>query len=295
MPRLPATAIFLASLLLAGFIAATGSAARDQTPANESPAPPLRVKVNGGLLSVDARDAPLADVLRAVGEQTGIQVTIHSGGATRVTESFAGVRVDEGIQRLAGGYDVVLIYAPTRDGAGRGRLVEVRVYEASTPTAPVTAVVDPRQRAARLQAVRDLTRQARQQQPGALAALAEMLAGDADPVVRQSAAAALGLVGSAEAVSALTAALGDRDPSVRARVVSALGRRRDEGLAGTVAQVLAGDPDASVRRAAVWALSTLRSEDAHRGLQAAASDSDAGVRQAAAVALKRWEQRAGAN
>ncbi|HYU16999.1 MAG TPA: hypothetical protein VEL05_13030, partial [Candidatus Acidoferrum sp.] len=38
-----------------------------------------------------------------------------------------------------------------------------------------------------------------------------------------------------------------------------------------------------------------RSEDAHRGLQAAASDSDAGVRQAAAVALKRWEQRAGAN
>lgn len=287
--------IFLVSLLLAGFAAATESAARDQTPANESPAPPLRVYVEGGLLSVDARDAPLADVLRAVGEQTGIQVTIHSGGATRVTESFAGVGVDEGIQRLAGGYDVVLIYAAGRNGARRGRLVEVRVYEASTPTAPVTAVVDPRQRAARLQAVRDLTQQARQQQPGALAALTEMLAGDADPVVRQSAAAALGLVGSAEAVSALTAALGDRDPSVRTRVVSALGRRRDEGLAGTVAQVLAGDPDASVRRAAVWALSTLRSEDAHRGLQAAASDSDAGVRQAAAVALKRWERRAGAN
>ena len=109
MPQLPATAIFLASLLLAGFAAATGSAADDQTQANESPAPPLRVKVIGGLLSVDARDAPLADVLRAVGEQTGIQVTIHSGGATRVTESFAGVGVDEGIQRLAGGYDVVLI------------------------------------------------------------------------------------------------------------------------------------------------------------------------------------------
>jgi len=109
MPRLPPTVIFLASLLLAGFAAATGNAADDQIPANETSAPPVRVEVSGGLLSVEARAAPLADVLRAVGEQTGIRVTIHSGGATRVTESFAGVRVDEGIQRLAGGYDVVLI------------------------------------------------------------------------------------------------------------------------------------------------------------------------------------------
>jgi hypothetical protein len=291
MFRLPARVMVLALLLHAGFPA--GSVAGEEAAAPASPSPPLAVTVDHGLVSVDVRDALLADVLGAVAEQVGIQVSIHNVGTERVTQSFAGVGLDEAIRRLASGYDVVLIYRSPKSGGGTGRLAEVRVYEASAPAAP--PVVDPGQRNARLQTMRNLIGQAGQQQPGALASLAGMLGSDPDPVVRRSVAVAFGRFRGAEAVAALTSALDDQDPSVRTVAVSSLGRMRDETVAPAVAQVLARDPDAGVRRAAVWALAALSSEDAHRGLEAARSDADTSVRQAALAALARWERRARAN
>jgi hypothetical protein len=291
MPRLPVPLIVLVSLLHAGFTPASADGTAPPVPASLTP--PLVVKVDQGLVSVDARDALLADVLRAVGEQAAIQVTIHSGGADRVTQSFARVGVDEAIRRLASGYDVVLIYGAPRGRTTPGRLVEIRVYKASTPALP--AVVDPRRQNERLQTMRNLIGQARQQQPGAFTSLAGMLASDPDPVIRRHVAAALSGFRGPEAVAALTSALEDQNPSVRSAAVSSLGLMRDETLAPTVAQILARDQNAAVRRAAVWALATLRSDDAHRGLETATSDPDTSVRQAALAALRRWERRARAS
>lgn len=290
MLRLPVRVIVLASLLHAGFLAGSG-AGNEEAAAPATPSAPLTVKVDQGLVSVDVRDALLADVLRAVGEQAAVEVTIHSGGETHVTQSFADIGLEEAIQRLAQGHDVVLIYGSPKGPTGHGRLVAIRVYEASKPGGPAAAV-DPRQRDAQVQTMRDLIGQASQQQPGALASLAGMLASSPDPVIRRGVAAALGRLRGAEAVAALTAGLGDQDPSVRSAVVSSLGLLNDETVAPAVAQVLARDPDAAVRRAAAWALATLPGEAAHRGLQAATSDADTSVRQAAVAALSRWEKQA---
>ncbi len=89
----------------------------------------------------------------------------------------------------------------------------------------------------------------------------------------------------------VTAALGDQEASVRVSALSSLGRIRADGAGASVAQILAGDRDTSVHRAAIWTLSTLRSEDAHRAIEAAASDSDWSVRRAAAGALRAWQLR----
>ncbi len=62
-----------------------------------------------------------------------------------------------------------------------------------------------------------------------------------------------------------------------------------------LAQAATRDPDASVRRSAVWALSTLSSEEARRGLEAATSDTDPQVQSAAAGALKQWALRGKSN
>jgi HEAT repeat protein len=74
-----------------------------------------------------------------------------------------------------------------------------------------------------------------------------------------------------------------------------LGQMRDEDSVGLVAQGATRDPDPGVRRSAVWALSTLQSEEARRALEVAASDADPLVKQAAAGALKQWTLRRKSN
>jgi hypothetical protein len=294
MMRLTVQVIVLAWLLCAAGPA--GSAAADKTATPTSPVPPLAVKVNDGLVSLNVHDALRGDVLRAIAGQAAIQLTIDSGASDRVTESFVDVSLDEAFRRLAKGYDVVLVYS--KPGARSSRLVGVRVYQASGPRGPGSrvsvqkgpahAVPDsqPQQQNARWENVTNLIRQARQQEPAALVSLVEILASEPDVAVRQAAAAGLATIRTPEAVFALTGALGDPEPLVRIAAVSSLGMLRDETQAPVITQVLARDRDAAVRRAAVQVLATLHSAEARRGLEMAASDSDASVRQAAKDALK---------
>jgi hypothetical protein len=276
----------LTSVLFAGF--PVGLAASQGEPGEEAGAVPLAVHVEGGLVSVDVRDERLGDVLRAIAQQAGLELEIHSGGDDRVTDSFDHLGVAEGIQRLARGHDVILIFGATRDGTAPRRLVAAHLYEASPPAVPVP--VDPKQRAARLRAVRELVRQARQQQPGAVNSLIALLS-DADPAIRRSAAAALGSIGGPEAAAALTTALNDQEASVRVSALTALGRRREESAVPSLTQVLARDREASVRRAAIWALSSIRSDEARRAIESAAADPDSSVRRAAAGARRIWGMR----
>src|SRR5262249_11776532 len=154
----PALVILLTTLVLAAHHA--GHAQGLPAP-RDSHASTLSVRVEGGMLSVEAHDATLSDVLHAIAEQAAVSLEIHSGGTDRVTDSFSGERLGPGIRRLARGHDVILVYAPTNGRDDRGRLVEAHVYEASAPT--VGATVAPSDRSAQLRLVRELMRQARQQ------------------------------------------------------------------------------------------------------------------------------------
>ncbi len=51
----------------------------------------IDVKVRSGLLTVNLRDAPLADVLLAIGEQAGFRVLVRGNAKTTVTRSFSDV------------------------------------------------------------------------------------------------------------------------------------------------------------------------------------------------------------
>jgi type II secretory pathway component GspD/PulD (secretin) len=312
-------AILLASLLSVG-LPAGGAAGKESVRAN--PSPPLAITVEHGLVSVNLQDAPLSDALHAVGERAGVQITIYKGSAERVTESFTGVALEEAIERLARGYQLVWIYGSPMGSATS--LAEVRVYlgspgapaGGSVVVGPPTPVEEParndlpgmaslvgqptpgreeliqRRRDERLTEVRAIIEQARQQAPGALDTLTAILTGEPDPTVRQVAATSLAGNSRPEVVAALTTAVGDENASVRSAAISALGQMRNEAMTPLLQEMLAGDPDAAVRRAAAWALAGQNSDDARRGLENAASDPDAWVRQAAVSALAQWQQRA---
>lgn len=261
-------------------------------------ASPMHVSVEQGLLSINARNVPLADLLRVIGERAALTVSIHGGDSPLVTDSFTDLPLDEGIKRLVRGSGLVLTYAPSQGGAGAGVLKEVRVYM-TPPQAPVPAVANgtkpasPARRAEQERSVglRDVRTLARQRDEAAASALAQILAQDSDPTVRAKAVAALGKFGGTEAAMALSMALMDQDSSVRIQAARALGRVEGDRATPALGGVLTGDPDPQVRREAVRTLATLGTDQARWSLESAALDADQSVRRAVASALAKWGKR----
>ncbi len=200
-------ALCLAGVLAVGLSYTQAGQAEESSPAS------IAVQVEQGLLSVDARNAPLGDVLEAIAEQADIRLVTKGGLDTSVTSSFVAVPVNQGIQRLLGNISSVLIYAPSDDG-DMGRLVAIHTLRRKAdraddsmkvartiPTLPTHQMPNaegsqPRptvslddDRKDRLWAVRRLIRK-----PNAASVkdLALLLSQDEDPVIRRIAASGLG-------------------------------------------------------------------------------------------------------
>ena len=123
--------------------------------------------------------------------------------------------------------------------------------------------------------------------PRAVDALVQALRTDTDPQVREAAAEALGEIDSPRAVPGLIAALGsEKVGAVRAKIAWALGEI-DDKRSGAVEALgaVVRDPDAEVRRQAVWALGELEAATAVPMLIPALKDADTETRKQAAWAL----------
>lgn len=258
-------------------LAAHAPAAEEPTPART-----MEVSMAGGRLSVNLRDIPLADVLRLIGQEARVKVNLDGQFLAPITGTFIGLSLESGIRRLTRGHSSSFAYESPSDPGQAARLTEIWVIESKPATS-----ADPRARAARLASLDNLGRRT---DDGAVAELSRLLAQDPDPAVRTRAAGVLSRSRDARATPALTAALGDQQPSVRIQAMQGLRRVEGDRAAEAVGRVLLSDPDPSVRRAAAWALASLRDAAAGSALRTAMStDGDASVRQAATTAYRRWE------
>ena len=263
-PRPWLSAVWLAGVLLILMDPLSSLPARWALAAeDDSPRSAVHVTVDGGLLTVDARNAPLADVLRAIAERAGFWLTLRGDLSRAVTWSFTGVPLDQSIRWLAGDNGLVMIYAPTGGEAGERLLRDVRVY--GLPNGRVVTIepvpqensldrvyqdLAQRDRVTRLRFVRSLAREAT---VSATDDLASVLAKEKDSAVRRVAAMGLGEIGGTEAVAALTAALGDKNRLIRILAIHGLGKIGGEESPEVLMPALA-DEDASVRIQAMLAL-----------------------------------------
>ncbi len=72
----------------------------------------IHIAIEQGLLTVDLRNVPLAEVLQAIAKTAAFGLTLRGDLSTPVTWSFTGVPLAKGIKRLVGNNSLVIIHAP---------------------------------------------------------------------------------------------------------------------------------------------------------------------------------------
>jgi hypothetical protein len=235
------------------------------------------VGLDRGRLAVDLHDADLEAVLEEIAARGEFRLTTL-GPLGRVTASFGGVSLEDGLRRLTGEHELVLVYQAAEGRRRDPILVEVRVFAGGQSS-------DPARRAA---GVAEIDRLLRAGRPADSAPRLAVLVGTAaDSSVRSRAVLALSQIGGPVAEGPLTGALSDAAPDVRLQAVDGL--RRVSGLRAipAIQAVLLNDTHAGVRRAAARALGMLRQASATSALNAAVQDPDPSVRREVARALRR--------
>lgn len=264
----------------------------------------VEIEFRDGLLTLEAHNAPLGQIIRAVGEKLEVKVIVTGNLDTRVTRSFTAVPVDEVVRRLTRDAITAIFYHPRDEDAGGSRkITEIRVYaveqypprraaqkartkETGKGLDPeLLAALESEDRRKRIRAVQKLGYSG---ESGAIGVLERVLKEEGDPALRGEAAAALGRIGSDRAVPALERALDDGHQAVRVQAVRALARIGGERSAELLGDVLLNTTDRRARLTAAWSLGRLDSPKARSYLEAAANVSDEALRKAINRSLGRW-------
>ncbi len=262
--RLPLAGFVVAGLMACGGgpqgFGPSGSIAPEAIGPAGGPEPYGRFVVGVGddRVDVDASNAALGDVLRALTEPLGVVLRASGGLDEPVTVHLSDMSFEGAVSRLLGnrGFTVrygvgssrpeVLYVFARQDRADAGRAMLDLSLTAPDPVTRVGAVLG-------LASAEDLPADA----------LAERLQGvlhDASPAVRDFAIVALGELDGDGALAPLTDLLRDDDSEVRESVVQALAERRDASSLNVLRLAL-DDFHPDVRTSAAAALTERRIRD----------------------------------
>jgi HEAT repeats len=272
----------------------------------------IKVVVAGGMLTLRAQEVPLADVLAAIGERAGFEVSVRGTADMSVSMVLAEIPLEEGLRQLLRGGSFAFFYDRPR-AEPAAELVELRVYafeegaaqphpdRAAAPAseqpatlsapmlhddeaAPVISPLDPLED--RLEFARI---EARAGKPRSRENLITLVLEDEHADVRGLAASALGRLGGPEAGGVLAEALSDRDWRVRGRAAWALGAAWGDQAVAPLTGLLIEERARSVRRVAAYTLSRIQGDAARDALEPLREDRDPAVRRIATLALEAAE------
>ena len=265
--------IVLLNLLCGGTFA-------DSPPASAAAA--IEVELRDGLLTLNASGAPLADVIRRIGNEAGFETLVYAEPERLVTRSMTDVPLEQALGELL--QDVSNVITFDRSAAP----ARVRLYgtaatgAAATPGTPEPAVITRQLDSETDSRITAIHGEAAQGDLEAREELTRLLREDTDPAVRSRAAAALGEIGDPTVVPVLQIGAGDSEQIVRLRAIRALAAIKDDQSTQVLADVLFSHPDTRTRLLAVWALRQQDTPLARSYLEASRTDGNTLVRQAVA-------------
>ena len=290
-------AALLLTVLINGYCFASENTVEiDGAPAGaESPA----VEFRDGRLSVTAKRVSNVELIRLVGAEAGFEVRAYGDPEERTGSwSFRDLPLSAGVAKLLRGTSAIVSYGPGGSGGADASITRIFLLGSGSAEANsinVNLVSPDLANQARLDSVEAESTQDRiaaiDRTEGladeiTLENLAFSLRHDPQAEVRMQAVLALESIGGPAAATALEAGLGDQQPEVRIRVIEALGKIDDERIPLWLGQILTGDAQDEVRRAAVRTIAGKHGDVARIFLEAAAGDSSEIVREAALELLR---------
>lgn len=278
-----------ARLSIAGSLAALAIGAIGAIAANA-----VELSIEDGLISVEAENVAVQDILDALAKQHGLRLVQQAEINRAVNVSADRVTVPrllDSVLELSDSYQLFLPDSTQRSEnnanvppilwiftEGTGDDYAISFFET------VLLRGDFGDRREVIRNLKDLAT------PSAVNTLSFALS-DADARIRNAAVEALADIGSDSALAALASMTADDDPAIRARAAESMGRA-DNGSANAYLDAALADPDPRVRMAATEGLADLDNNASRQQLASALEDSDPAVRQRALEILEELDEEA---
>jgi hypothetical protein len=232
------------------------------------------MRVEGGYVTAELRNVPLARALDELAARTGIVFELGMQDAATSSVSLYRVGLREAIERIASDHDCIYYYG--RDGESQEHLEFVRVFSRArnvqqpsllyVGTGAITKTGDDSV---------DTPEQA-----------LKVLSGSSDVEARQKAVEVLGASKTDISAQALAAAAEDPAPEVRAAAIEGLAALGERNAMPIVLKALK-DRHPGVRHSAITAIALLGDSRELRYLRSMQNDPDASVAAAAEMAIRR--------
>jgi len=264
----------------------------------------LQLHFEAGLLTLQAHDVPLTDLLHAIGEAAGFAVTIDRDLGAPAAVSFTRQPLPQVFRRLLQENSYLVFY----DAAHRVSALRVIAgFSGDDPSAAqpaVTRIDDPTAADIEIWILERLASPEQNERIVAVRRLAELEAdtavnlassviqSDPSPVVRGEAITVLGRIGGERISDLLEMATADSEVAVRKRAIGVwktLGGARAIEALGTISS---RDPDSEARLLALHALQAIGGDAARYYLEMARADGDEEIRRLAEQALAAGENPA---
>lgn len=254
-----------------------------------SPPAIIEVELDDGKLSLRAANAPIDEVIAAIGALAGFETIVLGKPERRIDRTITGVPWGVAVRQLLKGVSNSMRFT---DGAG-SRLTQVTLYGRVHGTADrgfadsEHQVVESRSLdSERSDELDGLGERAAAGDGEAIMRLAELLRNDTDPAVRGRVVALLGEIGDGAAVTVLQGAAQDDDQQVRIRSIRGLAAIRNDQSTQILADLLFNHPDLRTRLLAAWALGQQATGLARSYLESARGEVDPTLQQAIERALE---------
>ena len=279
-------------------LASVGAAAGDAA----KPGAQLSLSLDGGRLSLAARDVPLETVLRAVAIEGGFALKVQRKLRGTYSGSFQNLSLHAAVLRLLRNANAFVIeFGPSGAMSNTRRLRRLTVIgEAIAQDGRSTTMQSngemlggastARASVARREKIDKIRKLSLDRSPAAAETLSGLLLNDRDGFIRGAAANVLARFRGEGVEAALISALDDRDVSVRRRAIVALGQVRAKGAVNRLIKILRTEWD---EESAVLAAKALRGHYSPEILDALAEVSDdpnERIRNAAQSALTRLKR-----
>lgn len=218
-----------------------------------------------GRLSLQAQQKTLSTILQRIADMTCVEFHLPESEIIDKQENWKvdDLPLEEALQNLLRPYNTVL-YRDTDAKSKSSTCIVVRVLQASSVTPPASTQFTSLSEAERLTA---------------------LISSSAPLQQRRQAIDALTALPTAEAMAALEKAFTVTEPELRREVVRALSQVAKGATPRLLGQIVASDPDITVREAAIQALSGRNDTVAQLFLRRAQLDTDARIRDASTKAL----------